>query len=115
MKNDKVDFIMNGIMALIFSIVASSGIMMLFSRPGPHPRDLFEFLRHPIMPPFKMLLKIHVWFGLILTIFVITHAIRHWKWITAMIALINEDCKKQSEAVPADTTPPSPPPENLSE
>jgi len=84
MRN-KVNYIIGGVMALLFSVSAATGIMTGWPfgmrwLPSPTAAMLGDWFR-----------RIHLIVGLLLIAFVIFHIWRNWAWIMAMTEIIRQE------------------------
>lgn len=88
----KLNYILGGILALSFSLVASTGVLML--NENTHSAGLFASCLQSALP---LMRKVHIIVGLILIALVAYHIIRNWDFIVCMTELLRQEREVQSQ------------------
>jgi hypothetical protein len=86
----KLNYILGGILALAFSLVASTGVLMLYE--GAHSSGFLALCLHAALP---LMRKVHIIVGLILIALVAYHVIRNWDFIVCMTEVIRQEREAQ--------------------
>ena len=81
MKNAKINYIIDSLALVAFSVVAFSGLAIKFFMPGGVRQGRFqEFLGVQK----SVWSQIHDWFGILLIVMILLHLFLHWEWIMRM-------------------------------
>jgi len=91
----KLNYILGGILALLFSLVASTGVLMLYE--GAHGSGFLASCLHTALP---LMRKVHIIIGLLLIAFVAYHIIRNWDFIVCMTEVIRQE--REAQGHPAE-------------
>jgi len=86
----KLNYILGGILALSFSLVASTGVLML----NENTRSV-GFFASCLQSALPLMRKVHIIVGLILIALVAYHIIRNWDFIVCMTELLRHEREAQ--------------------
>lgn len=89
----KLNYILGGILALSFSLVASTGVLMLYE--DTKGSGLFASALHSALP---LMRRVHILIGLVLIALVTYHIIRNWDFIVCMTEVLRQEREAQNQA-----------------
>jgi len=80
MNRNKVNYYVDLLMAIVFAVMAVTGLVLFFKFPSGERTGRLSFLdltKHQWG-------DIHSWTGIAIVVLVLIHLILHWKWIVVM-------------------------------
>ncbi|GEM_PF-1870685 len=106
----KLNYILGGVLALSFSLVASTGVLLLYDGTGSP--GFFASAIHSVLP---LMRRIHMILGLLLIAFVAYHVIRNWDFIVCMTEVIRQEHETRNQESGGDEGPGENPEEEYEE